>query len=320
MRLLRIAILLIIVLSIVVLVVIKGQASQDYTDSSKGEKMERQLRYAKFTLASEFQESYTLSYSIDDEDKEIFYNMKIELYEGKDYKEIYKKQLVELQEKNEYVEEKKKKNIVNNGNCFHVRKINYKKRSTKTDEWYIEYVFIELADKIVLFSCYGFDDFYNNGILFWEEMYRSFTEDHSKAYKLSFGSFTPPQGLQDISDYVYKVPGVEGYSIEIEYINDFADAREYVKTLLDTRNNDYPELTVKVKKDKRMSIDGQKSRYLELHIHSANEDKTQVLALCQIIDKIQPGLEITISADSLELFELYRLKMNDFLNSIRFDK
>lgn len=322
----KVSILAIVLLSLtlfnVVVAINKQQVSQDYVDSSEGEKMERQLRYANFTLATEFQESYALSYSIDDEDKEIFYNMKIELYEAKDYKEIYEKRFLELQQSNEYVEEKRKKSFVINKKRFNVRKIVHKKYQEEEDEFrqYIEYVFIELADKIIVFSCYGFDDFYNNGVILWEEMYKSFTEDYSKAYKLPFGSFTPPKGLRDISGYVYKVPGVEGYSIEIEYINDVDDAREYVKNLLDFRYKDYPEITVKVNKDKRMSIDGQKSRYLEFRFHSDKEENIRVFALCQIIDTVQPGLEITISADSLELFELYRPKMNDFLNSIRFDK
>lgn len=322
MRLLRVGLLLTIVIGIVMLVLIKQQVSQDYTDSSEGEKMERQLRYAKFALATEFQESYALSYRIDDEDKKVYYHMKIEIYTNSDFKEIYTKRLVELQQNNEYVLEEKKNKFTCNGNHYNHRKIIFKKYKGEDDEFrdFIEYVFIELADKIVLFSCYGFDKYYNNGVMLWEEMYRSFTEDYSKAYKLPFGSFTPPKGLRDISGYVYKVPGVEGYSIEIEYINDVDDAREYVKNLLDFRYKDYPEITVKVNKDKRMSIDGQKSRYLEFRFHSDKEENIRVFALCQIIDTVQPGLEITISADNLELFELYRPKMNDFLNSIRFDK
>ena len=323
MRLLRIAILLIIVLSIVVLVVIKEQASQDYTDSSKGEKMERQLRYAKFTLASEFQESYTLSYCIDDEDKEIFYNMKIELYEAKDYKEIYEKRFLELQQSNEYVEEKRKKSFVINKKRFNVRKIVHKKYQEEEDEFrqYIEYVFIELADKIVVFSCYGFDVFYNNGLLLWESMYRSFTDDHSKSYKLPFGSFIAPQGLQDFSVFHYEITGVQGYDIDVQYEYDIQDAKKMPERMLSIIKESYPDISSHVNKDKKQEVDGKKSRYFELYsIPSNKEDQTEVLALFQILDEIQPGLEITISADSLELFELYRPKMNDFLNSIRFEK
>lgn len=319
MRLIRIAILLIVLLIIVVV----EPSSQKNTVVSEGEKMERQLCYANFTLASEFQESYKLSFSVSDNDAKIFIHMKIELCEGSDYKTIYTQRFLELQQSNEYVEEVKKKSFVSNGKRFNVRKINYKKYQEEDDDFrdFIEYVFIELADNIVVFSCYGFDKYYNNGVLLWEEMYRSFTEDHSKAYKLPFGSFTPSQGLEDFSSFYYEISGVQGYSIEIEYVDDIQDAKKKPKEMLSSIKEYYPNFSTRVKMDKKQNIDGKKSRYYEMHYKpTKEEDTTEVFALFQILDDLQPGLEITILADSLEVFDLYRPKMNDFLNSIQFEK
>lgn len=62
------------------------------------------------------------------------------------------------------------------------------------------------------------------------------------------------------------------------------------------------------------------AHYFESHlIPKKIGDATEVLAFFQVLDKIKPGLEMTITASSLEMFELYRPKMNDFFQSLRFD-
>ena len=281
--------------------------------------MEGQLRYGTYKIWDGFKEHVDYSFNIKNELNNIFYTITINKISSESSKEVLNRIVHEIKSKNEIFHEYPQPPEVIYGLNAEIVRVNYKEKSSFSDLETKEIVLLANGKEVIAIVCYTFDQFFNNGLPIWQAFYRSFRTDHSQPYKLKFGSFVPPAGMEDDTQIVYSLPNQDGYSISIDYIKDKDEEQLYIDSYEKKMALFLTDCKFEVDK-KEVSISGRKAIYMEsTMVPNKKPQYAERSANLYILDGISPGLEIAVNSTGPTQFNFYRGEMDDFFNSIKFD-
>ena len=187
-----------------------------------------QLRYATIGIPEGVTVIPDLSYEVNDDDKEIAMNVRIEEYDNDDIRPYFDKEIAELRKYNQVVEivKQEKENI--GGNKAFILRIEYKKYLESVLLEFVEYAGILCEKRHIVFKAWGFLKRFIPGEQLWQSMYRSFRSDKSQPYKLPFGSFILPKEGVDYTNINFFFPNENDYTFTIEYANDIEEVKKHI--------------------------------------------------------------------------------------------
>ena len=276
-----------------------------------------QLRYATIDIPEGVTVIPDLSYEVNDDDKEIAMNVRIEEYDNDDIRAYFDKEIAELQYSNKIVDIVKQTSEDISGNKAAILRIEYKKYAELKFMHFVEYVGILCEKRYIVFKAWGFLDLFEPGEHLWQALYRSFRSDKSQPYKLPFGSFILPKEGVDYSRILLFFPNEDNYDMEISYIQDISYAQKKINEFKPNILSVLLKASVKVQQNKKIIMDSKKARYFEARITMHGE--TAVMMFFHILEDLKPGLEISITARNIDTFERYRPQMEAMIQSIVFE-
>ena len=276
-----------------------------------------QLRYATIDIPEGVTVIPDLSYEVNDDDKEIAMNVRIEEYDNDDIRAYFDKEIAELQYSNKIVDIVKQTSEDIGANKAAILRIEYKKYAELKFMHFVEYVGILCEKRYIVFKAWGFLDLFEPGEHLWQALYRSFRSDKSQPYKLPFGSFILPKEGVDYSHILLYFPNENDYDMEISYIQDISYAQKKINEFKPNILSVLLKASVKVQQNKKIIVDSKKARYFEARITMHGE--TAVMMFFHILEDLKPGLEISITARNIDTFERYRPQMEAMIQSIVFE-
>ena len=275
-----------------------------------------QLRYATIDIPEGVTVIPDLSYEVNDDDKEIAMNVRIEEYDNDDIRAYFDKEIAELQYSNKIVDIVKQTSEDISGNKAAILRIEYKKYAELKFMHFVEYVGILCEKRYIVFKAWGFLDLFEPGEHLWQALYRSFRSDKSQPYKLPFGSFILPEEGVDYSHILPYFPDEDDYKVEISYISDDRAQeiiREYKPNILGV----FLRAKIVILKDKIVTVGGRKGRYFESRVIINGQIVPD--ALFHIPDGDKTVLQIEIGSNEVDTFERYRPQMEAMIQSIVFE-
>ena len=297
--------------------------------------MEGQLRYGTYKIWDGFKEHADYSFDLIGCDKNIHdrdpFLVKIQFYRDSQAKNLLQGKIQKIQDKKGDFNKDKEIHEVISGLDAIVERVSHRDDytilhlpPTEIDGLteFTEFVALQTNENVILISCHAFKSSFEAILQTWQAFYRSFRTDQSQPYKLKFGSFVPPAGMEDDSEIVYSPPGPVGtYTITISYISDKEKSNK--QTLIDSRWVEVLGMmtgfTTDVKKVD-LSIGGKRATYMETEaIDKTDPRKQKITGMLFFLENLSPGIEIDINAADGKTFNFYRGEMDDFFNSIKFD-
>ena len=276
-----------------------------------------QLRYATIDTPEGVTVIPDLSYEVNDDDKEIAMNVRIEEYDNDDIRPYFDKEIAELQYSNKIVDIVKQTSEDISGNKAAILRIEYKKYAELKFMHFVEYVGILCEKRYIVFKAWGFLDLFEPGEHLWQALYRSFRSDKSQPYKLPFGSFILPKEGVDYSRILLFFPNENDYTFTIEYANDIEEVKKHIPNFSQIVLSTFVGAKIKVKQDKTVELGSKKGRYFEAQVTTGGD--TIAAAFFLVLENIKPGLEIDIGSNEVDTFERYRPQMEAMIQSIVFE-
>ena len=302
-----------------IIILLTSACVQKHDEEKRGELQMNtyQLRYATIDIPEGVTVIPDLSYEVNDDDKEIAMNVRIEEYDNDDIRAYFDKEIAELQYSNKIVDIVKQTSEDIGANKAAILRIEYKKYAELKFMHFVEYVGILCEKRYIVFKAWGFLDLFEPGEHLWQALYRSFRSDKSQPYKLPFGSFILPKEGVDYTNINFFFPNEDNYDMEISYIQDTSYAQKKINEFKPNILSVLLKASVKVQQNKKIIVDSKEARYFEARITMHGE--TAVMMFFHILEDLKPGLEISITARNIDTFERYRPQMEAMIQSIRFD-
>ena len=301
-----------------IIILLTSACVQKHDEEKRGELQMNtyQLRYATIDIPEGVTVIPDLSYEVNDDDKEIAMNVRIEEYDNDDIRPYFDKEIAELRKYNQVVEivKQEKENI--GGNKAFILRIEYKKYLESVLLEFVEYVGILCEKRHIVFKAWGFLKRFIPGEQLWQSMYRSFRSDKSQPYKLPFGSFILPEEGVDYSHILPYFPDEDDYKVEISYISDDR-AQEIIREFKPNILGIFLKAYVRILQNKILVVDKREGRYFEAQ--TTVNAETIPTAFFHIADGDKTVLQIEIIAEAVDIFNRYRPQMEAMIQSIRFD-
>ena len=275
-----------------------------------------QLRYATIDIPEGVTVIPDLSYEVNDDDKEIAMNVRIEEYDNDDIRAYFDKEIAELQYSNKIVDIVKQTSEDIGANKAAILRIEYKKYAELKFMHFVEYVGILCEKRYIVFKAWGFLDLFEPGEHLWQTMYRSFRSDKSQPYKLPFGSFILPKEGVDYSHILPYFPDEDDYKVEISYISDDR-AQEIIREFKPNILGIFLKAYVRILQNKILVVDKREGRYFEAQ--TTVNAETIPTAFFHIADGDKTVLQIEIIAEAVDIFNRYRPQMEAMIQSIVFE-
>ena len=274
-----------------------------------------QLRYATIDIPEGVTVIPDLSYEVNDDDKEIAMNVRIEEYDNDDIRAYFDKEIAELQYSNKIVDIVKQTSEDIGANKASILRIEYK-TDINFEMEFVEYVGILCEKRYIVFKAWGFLNLFEPGEHLWQALYRSFRSDKSQPYKLPFGSFILPKEGVDYSHILPYFPDEDDYKVEISYISDDR-AQEIIREFKPNILGIFLKAYVRILQNKILVVDKREGRYFEAQ--TTVNAETIPTAFFHIPDGDKTVLQIEIIAEAVDIFNRYRPQMEAMIQSIRFD-
>ena len=302
-----------------IIILLTSACVQKHDEEKRGELQMNtyQLRYATIDIPEGVTVIPDLSYEINDDEKHVYIDVRIEEYDNDDIRPYFDKEIAKLQYSNKIVDIVKQTSEDIGANKAAILRIEYKKYAELKFMHFVEYVGILCEKRYIVFKAWGFLDLFEPGEHLWQALYRSFRSDKSQPYKLPFGSFILPKEGVDYSRILLFFPNEDNYDMEISYIQDISYAQKKINEFKPNILSVLLKASVKVQQNKKIIMDSKKARYFEARITMHGE--TAVMMFFHILEDLKPGLEISITARNIDTFERYRPQMEAMIQSIRFD-
>ena len=221
-----------------------------------------QLRYATIDIPEGVTVIPDLSYEVNDDDKEIAMNVRIEEYDNDDIRAYFDKEIAELQYSNKIVDIVKQTSEDISANKAAILRIEYK-TDINFEMEFVEYVGILCEKRYIVFKAWGFLKLFTPGEHLWQALYRSFRSDKSQPYKLPFGSFILPKEGVDYTNINFFFPNENDYTFTIEYANDIEEVKKHIPNFSQIVLSTFVGAKIKVKQDKTVELGSKKGRYFE---------------------------------------------------------
>jgi hypothetical protein len=300
-----------------------------FNGTSRGKTVKKYLRYGSYDIWEKFNVEYRYNFHVlkeeEDRDKSIgfFIRMNLSKFPGgnitKEFLEtIMRNDINEVNRNNAEFVDMFRKEISLDGNYAIVA--GYKFEGNEI----AELCYIRNANQIIKLKADSLTPYFLNGKHIWEAFYKSYRKDLSQNYKTDFGSFMITEYCNERSNIHYSIGEIGNYVIEINYI-DTKDKEEVKRNDFDTIKKELSQtLTSKLKlaDKKKLVVDSKNADYEEIDLVEDRDNMVFIRkrATFLILDDLNPGLEIKISANDAKIFELYRGEMETMLSSLKFDK
>ena len=287
-------------------------------DEKKGELQMNtyQLRYATIDIPEWVTVIPDLSYEVNDDEKHVYIDVRIEEYDNDDIRPYFDKEIAELQYSNKIVDIVKQTSEDISGNKAAILRIEYK-TDINFEMEFVEYVGILCEKRYIVFKAWGFLKLFTPGEHLWQALYRSFRSDKSQPYKLPFGSFILPKEGVDYTNINFFFPNENDYTFTIEYANDIEEVKKHIPNFSQIVLSTFVGAKIKVKQDKTVELGSKKGRYFEAQVTTGGD--TIAAAFFLVLENIKPGLEIDIGSNEVDTFERYRPQMEAMIQSIVFE-
>lgn len=265
-----------------------------------------------FTIAQEYR------FVLYDTDPTVSISVSIEHFPNNSGQSTLKKRISEIRKANKYFYQLENKKITIGNNSAQLVHLEYCRDgySPCNSE---QYVLIYTSTESVLICATSSPNDMENNMAIWESMYNSFSFEHSKAYKLPYGSFSPPKSMRDQSFINCRLPEDRSFSIDIYNREPFKKTAMFSDSLLirvycvirfwRPFNKSYGS------KKKRYYINGRKAYYTESYLIDNFRTKYDVDAQFSVPDDRYP-LTITISSSKMSTFDYYRKDMDLLFKSV----
>lgn len=288
-------------------------------DEKKGELQMNtyQLRYATIDIPEGVTVIPDLSYEVNDDEKHVYIDVRIEEYDNDDIRAYFDKEIAELQYSNKIVDIVKQTSEDIGANKAAILRIEYKKYAELKFMHFVEYVGILCEKRYIVFKAWGFLKLFTPGEHLWQALYRSFRSDKSQPYKLPFGSFILPKEGVDYTNINFFFPNENDYTFTIEYANDIEEVKKHIPNFSQIVLSTFVGAKIKVKQDKTVELGSKKGRYFEAQVTTGGD--TIAAAFFLVLENIKPGLEIDIGSNEVDTFERYRPQMEAMIQSIVFE-
>ena len=288
-------------------------------DEKKGELQMNtyQLRYATIDIPEWVTVIPDLSYEVNDDEKHVYIDVRIEEYDNDDIRPYFDKEIAELQYSNKIVDIVKQTSEDIGANKAAILRIEYKKYAELKFMHFVEYVGILCEKRYIVFKAWGFLKLFTPGEHLWQALYRSFRSDKSQPYKLPFGSFILPKEGVDYTNINFFFPNENDYTFTIEYANDIEEVKKHIPNFSQIVLSTFVGAKIKVKQDKTVELGSKKGRYFEAQVTTGGD--TIAAAFFLVLENIKPGLEIDIGSNEVDTFERYRPQMEAMIQSIVFE-
>ena len=277
-----------------------------------------QLPRSKAIINNNFDITQNHHFVLYDTDPTVSISVSIEHFPNNSGQSTLKKRISEIRKANKYFYQLENKKITIGNNSAQLVHLEYCRDgySPCNSE---QYVLIYTSTESVLICATSSPNDMENNMAIWESMYNSFSFEHSKAYKLPYGSFSPPKSMRDQSFINCRLPEGRSFSINIYNREPYPKTEMFSDSLLlriycvirfwRPFNKSYGS------KKKTYTINGRKAYYTESYKIDNFRTKYDVDAQLYVPDD-RYSLTITISSSKMSTFDYYRKDMDLLFKSV----
>lgn len=276
-----------------------------------------QLPRSKAIINNNFDITQNHHFVLYDTDPTVSISVSIEHFPNNSGQSTLKKRISEIRQTNKYFYPLKNKKITVGSYSAQLVHLEYCRDGNSPCNS-VEYVLIHTRkESVIIHAAFGKNREDIRAI--WESLYNSFSFDHSKSYKLPFGSFSPPKELKDRSYIHCRLPEDRSFSISIYNREPYQETNMFSDSLLlriycvirfwRPFNKSYGS------KKKTYTINGRKAYYTESYNIDNFRTKYDVDAQLYVPDDRYP-LTITISSSKMSTFDYYRKDMELLFKSV----